>query len=138
MKYLRWIGFALGVFLASGLIESRGEQQNLAGVAAIVNNDVVTYSEVEEFVKPQENAARAKFTGAELTAEIKRIRAAGVEALINRALVHEAFVKVRKGVPHATFEEQVNIVTEELCHSDPAAFMKWVKEQRRAAYVKTL
>jgi hypothetical protein len=130
----RWIGLALGCFLAGGPVEARGE----GGIVAIVNNQVITASELEGFVGAQEAAAKQKLSGPEFDAEVRQIRADGLEALVNRQLVKEEFARLHMTDLHSrSVESQIDVLIREEFHGDGAAFMKWIAERRRMASVKT-
>ena len=55
--------FALSPFCCGALA---AEHEVVNGIAAIVNGDVITYSQVRELVEPRERMLRAQFQGEEL------------------------------------------------------------------------
>ena len=67
----RW--FAIALLAASGpallpicCAAFAGEAEIINGIAAVVNGDVITYSQVRELSAPRENLLRSQYTGAEL------------------------------------------------------------------------
>ena len=74
-------------------------QEVLDGIAAVVNNEVVTFSQVRELVASKEKSARDTYKGEELVAKIKEIRLAAINDLIDRLLILQEFKS--KGFPRA-------------------------------------
>ncbi|MBM3857920.1 MAG: peptidylprolyl isomerase, partial [Verrucomicrobia bacterium] len=52
----------------------QAEEVVVNGMAAIVNNDVITFSQVRELVAAQEKAAAQMYQGKQLEDKIKEIR----------------------------------------------------------------
>jgi hypothetical protein len=50
------------------------EPEVIDGVAAVVNGDVITFSQVQEVSGPRERTLREQYTGAELVEKIKEAR----------------------------------------------------------------
>src|ERR1041385_3207730 len=63
------------------------------GIAAIVNGDVITYSEVRGVSAPRETLLRSQYSGDELVNKIKETRQAALQDLIDRQLIIQAFKK---------------------------------------------
>ncbi len=61
----------------------------LDGVAAVVNGDVITFSQVREVVSARERALRAQFSGQDLVNKIKEARMGALKDL-NRPAAHSA------------------------------------------------
>lgn len=57
----------------------------LAGVAAAVNRNVITFSQVRELTAPTEAQARRELSGEALRARIKEIRLKAIDDLIRAA-----------------------------------------------------
>ena len=89
VKHLFLIALAL-ISITLARVQA-ADAQVLDGVAAVVNNDVVTFSQVRELTTPIENAARAHFTGAALAEKIKEVRTRAVNDLIDRQLIIQEF-----------------------------------------------
>ncbi|HEX5175814.1 MAG TPA: SurA N-terminal domain-containing protein, partial [Chthoniobacteraceae bacterium] len=67
--------------------------ESVNGIAAIVNNKVITYSEVREVVEPRERLLRSQYSGQELVNKITELRKAALQDLIDRQLIVQAFDK---------------------------------------------
>src|SRR5438034_8321346 len=76
------------------------------GVAAIVNDKVITYSEVRDYVQPVVAQLRRNVSGKEL---IEKVRAAQVDALnnlIERSLILQEFKEKGYSFPDSVVDEQ--------------------------------
>jgi len=63
------------------------EAEVVDGVAAVVNGEVVTYSQVRQVVGPREKLLRSQFQGEELVQKVKEARQAALSDLIDRQLI---------------------------------------------------
>jgi parvulin-like peptidyl-prolyl isomerase len=63
------------------------EPQVIDGVAAVVNGDVITFSQVEELSGPEERTLHEQYTGEDLIDKIKEARLAALNDLIDRQLI---------------------------------------------------
>jgi hypothetical protein len=54
------------------------------GIAAVVNGEVITYSQVRALSAPQERMLRQQYTGAELAKKLTELRELAVKDLIDR------------------------------------------------------
>src|SRR5881397_2406471 len=82
----------------------------LDGVAAIVNDKVITYSEVREYVQPVVAQLRRNFSGKDF---VEKVRAAQMDALnnlIERALILQEFKEKGYNFPESVVDEQFNDV----------------------------
>src|SRR6185436_447124 len=77
--------------VTSALPMSARAQEVLDGIAAVVNSDVVTFSQVRELVGPKERQARETLKGEVLVEKIKEIRLAAINDLIDRTLIIQEF-----------------------------------------------
>ncbi len=69
------------------------QPQVIDGVAAVVNGDVITFSQVQELSGPRERTLREQYNGAELIDKIKEARLSALNDLIDRQLIVEEFKK---------------------------------------------
>ncbi len=69
------------------------ESQVIDGIAAIVNGDVITYSQVRGLSGPRERLLHSQFKGEELAKQIKAAREAALKDLIDRQLIVQSFAK---------------------------------------------
>lgn len=119
---LSW--FALAVAIAP----SRG-QEVLDGIAAVVNDDVITFSQVRELIGPVEKAAREQLKGEELVSKIKEIRLKAINDLIDRQLILQEFRKNKFNIPDHYIEDRIGTIVREEFGGDRAAFVRTLQAQ---------
>ncbi len=99
------------------------------GVAALVNSDVITYSQVRNLSAPKERLLRSQFRGEELAAKIKEARAAALKDLIDRQLIIQAFKKEGYQIPDHFLDQQVKDIIQENFGGDRNTFIKTLQAQ---------
>lgn len=104
--------------------------ESVNGIAAIVNNKVITYSEVRELVAPRERVLRSQYSGQELASKITEVRKAGLQDLIDRQLIIQAFEKDKLQIPSHFIDERVDMVIKENFGGDRQAFIKTMESQK--------
>ncbi len=105
------------------------ESEVINGIAAIVNGDVITYSQVRELSAPREKLLRSQYTGAELEKALKEAREAALKDLIDRRLIIQAFQKEKYEIPDHFVEEQVRGIIKEAFGGDRNTFIKTLEAQ---------
>lgn len=123
--------FVCSIILALGLSGAAitSAQEVLDGIAAVVNDDVITFSQVRELIGPVEKAAREQLKGEELVAKIKEIRLKAINDLIDRQLILQEFRKNKFNIPPHFVEDQINKVVREEFGGDRAAFVRTLQAQ---------
>ena len=126
---LKWLLYLVlfTAFLAPGLQAS--DAQVIDGVAAVVNADVITFSQVQEVSGPRERTLREQFTGVELVDKIKEARLAALNDLIDRQLILQEFKKKKFTIPEYVVEDQVQGIIREEFGGDRQAFMRTLNAQ---------
>ncbi len=104
--------------------------ESVNGIAAIVNDKVITYSEVRELVAPRERVLRSQYSGQELANKISEVRKAGLQDLIDRQLIIQAFEKDKLQIPPHFIDERVDLVIKENFGGDRNAFIKTMESQK--------
>ncbi len=99
------------------------------GVAAVVNGEVVTYSQVRGLVAPREKLLRAQFNGEELTKKIKEVRSAALQDLIDRQLIIQSFKKENFQIPDHFVEERIHEILKQDFGGDRNTFVKTLEAQ---------
>lgn len=99
-------------------------QEVLDGLAAVVNDQPVTFSQVRELVGAKERAASEQFQGAELGEKIKKIRVEAIEELINRQLILQYFKEKGFQLPPYLIEDRIATIIREEHNGDRAAFAR--------------
>ena len=108
---------------------AQGEPEVVDGVAAVVNGDVVTYSQVRQVVAPREKLLRAQFKGEELIAKVKEARQAALNDLIDRQLIIQSFKKENFQIPDHFVEERVHDIIRTDFGGDRNTFIKTLEAQ---------
>jgi peptidyl-prolyl cis-trans isomerase SurA len=99
------------------------------GIAAVVNGDVITYSQVRALVAPREKLLRSQVTGEELVKQIKAVRQAALKDLIDRQLIIQAFKKESYDVPDHFVEQRMHDIIRENFGGDRNTFIKTLEAQ---------
>jgi len=107
----------------------RAEEQILNGIAAVVNSDVITYSEVQELVGTRERSLEEEDKGPDLADKVKQLRLAGVQLLIDNKLIIQDFNKNKYSVPDYVVDEQVKDRIKSQFGGDRAAFIRTLDAQ---------
>jgi len=105
------------------------EPQVVDGVAAVVNGDVITYSQVRALVAPREQLLRSQYTGEELANKVKEARSAALKDLIDRQLIIQAFKKENYQIPDHFVEERMHEIIQENFGGDRNTFIKTLEAQ---------
>ncbi len=105
------------------------EPQVIDGIAAIVNGDAITYSEVRAVSMPREKLLRSQYAGDELVNKIKETRQAALQDLIDRQLIIQAFKKESYQVPDHYVEERLHEIIQESFGGDRNTFIKTLEAQ---------
>jgi len=115
----------LALFAAAPPV-ARG-QEVLDGIAAVVNNDVITFRQVREMVGPKEQAAHQQLKGEALNEKVKEIRLQAVNDLIDRQLILQEFKSMQsKGasIPDHVLDEHISTIIREEFGNDRSAFIR--------------
>jgi peptidyl-prolyl cis-trans isomerase SurA len=104
-------------------------QEILDGVAAVVNGDVITYSQVRELVGAREEAARQMLSGQELVNKVKELRESALQDLIDRQLVLQEFKKKGLQVPDYVLDDRINEIIRDEFGGDRSAFLRTLSAQ---------
>ncbi len=121
------LAFATSSLLA--FLCSAPAQQVLDGIAAVVNDDVITFSQVRELIGSSEMAARQQLKGEELDTKIKEIRVRAINDLIDRQLILQEFYKNKFNIPDHFIEDRVQTIIREEFGGDRAAFVRTLAAQ---------
>ena len=134
---IRPLGAALlaaATFVTSPLCQGALGQDNndarvIDGIAAIVNGEVITYSEVRGLSAPRERLLRSQFKGEELEKQLKVARDAALQDLIDRQLIVQSFQKEKYELPSYFVEQRVNEIIRDDFGGDRATFIKTLQAQ---------
>ena len=105
------------------------EAQVVDGIAAIVNGEVITFSQVRELSAPRERLVRSQLTGKDLEKKLIELREAALKDLIDRRLVIEAFKKEDYQIPDHIVDQRVHDIIQESFGGDRNTFIKTLESQ---------
>ena len=126
----RFLTFALAICLIAPTLAQQA--QVIDGIAAVVNGDVITYSELREWIGARERALRSAYQGAELENKLKEIRLAALKDLVDRQLILQEFKKKEKDgatIPSYVLDDRVQTIIREEFGGDRSAFVRTLKSQ---------
>jgi parvulin-like peptidyl-prolyl isomerase len=99
------------------------------GVAAIVNDKVITYSEVRSFVQPVAQQLRRNFSGQDLVDQVRKAEMDALNQLIERALIIQEFKEKGYKIPETVIEQQINDIISSDYGGNRAAFVKTLEAE---------
>jgi peptidyl-prolyl cis-trans isomerase SurA len=105
------------------------EPEIVNGIAAIVNGEVVTYSQVRDLSGPREKLLRSQLKGDELITKIKEARQAALKDLIDRQLIIQSFKKENFQIPDHYVEGKMHEIIREDFGGDRNTFVKTLQAQ---------
>jgi peptidyl-prolyl cis-trans isomerase SurA len=103
--------------------------QVIDGVAAVVNNEIITYSQVRALVLPREKVLHSQYSGEELAKKVKEAREAALKDLIDRQLIIQSFAKENFQIPDHYVDRRVHEIIQENFGGDRNTFIKTLEAQ---------
>lgn len=124
---------AAAVAVACAQLPARAQQAEVVdGVAAIVNNDVITISQVRELIGARERSMREVYSGADLTEKVKEMRLAALKDLVDRQLILQEFKKMQEkgaNIPDYVVDDRIQTIIREEFGGDRSAFVRTLQAQ---------
>jgi peptidyl-prolyl cis-trans isomerase SurA len=99
------------------------------GIAAVVNGEVITYSQVRSLSAPEERMLRQQYTGPDLGKKLTDLRQLALKDLIDRRLVIQAFKKESYEIPDHLVDQRVQQIIRESFGGDRNTFVKTLEAQ---------
>ena len=99
------------------------------GIAAIVNSNVITYSDIREYTRPLLNQLSRNYTGRELVEKIKAAQMDALNNLIDRHLILQDFKGKGFSFPESVVDEQLNTTIVNEFGGDRAALIKTLEAE---------
>ena len=104
-------------------------EEVLNGIAAVVNGEIITFSQVRELVGARERSAAEIYQGEELQRRIKEMRQGAVQELVDRALILQEFRKKEFNIPSYIIDDSINRIIRQEFGGDRTAFVKTLQAQ---------
>jgi peptidyl-prolyl cis-trans isomerase SurA len=105
------------------------QAQVVDGIAAVVNGEVITYSQVRSLAAPREKMLRQQLTGKDLEQKLLELRNAALRDLIDRRLVIQAFKKESYQIPDHFVDQRLHDIIRENFGGDRNTFIKTLEAQ---------
>ncbi len=105
------------------------EEEVLDGIAAVVNGDVITFSQIRDMVGSREKALHDQFKGQELVEKIKQLRLAAVKELVDQQLIIQEFKKNKFSIPDYVIDDHIQSLIREQFGGDRNAFVRTLEAQ---------
>src|SRR5947208_11872916 len=112
--------FAIAFLVVLGLVMPplcraafAAELQVVDGIAAVVNTEVITYSQVRMLSAPREQLLRSQYTGEELQKQLKQVRELALKDLVDRRLIVQAFKKESYEIPDHFVDQRMHEIIRE-------------------------
>lgn len=101
-------------------------QSSSNGIAAVVNGNIITKSEVRDAVNAQEQMMRLEYQNdpAALQKELANLRATALDSLIDRELVLAEFKRMGAAIKSQWVDDDINSIVRESFKGDREAFVK--------------
>lgn len=120
------IGFVVMAFFAAPAAHG---QMLADGIAAVVNDKVITYVQINQQVAETEKLLRQNFQGEELFQRVKEAKLNVLRALIERELIIQDFKTAGGFIPETYTTERVNDIIRTEYGGDRVAFIKTLYER---------
>jgi peptidyl-prolyl cis-trans isomerase SurA len=121
--------YSIAALVSFSSLEAQ-DPQVLDGVAAVVNGDVITFSQVRELTGPLENQAKGNLSGEALGNRIKEVRLRALNDLIDRQLILQEFRKLKGAhIPAHVVDDRITALIREEFGGDRGAFLKTIAAQ---------
>src|SRR6266404_1167692 len=115
--------------LCHGALAAENDPRIIDGIAAIVNGDIITYSQVRGLSSPRERLLRTQYHGEEMEKQIQAARGAALQDLIDRQLIIQSFHKEKFELPEHFVDERVNDIIRDDFGGDRSTFIKTLQAQ---------
>lgn len=123
---------SVAAFALAGSALAQREAEVIDGIAAIVNKDVVTISQVRELIGVRERSLREMYRGQELEDKLKEMRLSAINDLVDRQLILQEFKKLQEkgaSIPEYVLDDRLKAVIREEFGGDRAAFVRTLQAQ---------
>ena len=123
------LNLLLAAFTVHAQDQPQPQEQVINGIAAVVNGDVITFSQVQELIVAQEKSAAQIYHGEELQQKIKVMRQQAIKDLIDRQLILQEFHKKEFTIPEYIIDDGVQRIIRQDFGGDRTAFVRTLQAQ---------
>lgn len=126
----RIFNLAVVVLLLTFLAQTQAQRTELIdGIAAVVNGEPITISQLRDLVGPRERALREAYSGQELLDRVKEIRMAALKDLIDRQLILQEFRNNEFSIPPYIVDDRIQTIIRQEFGGDRSAFVRTLQAQ---------
>ena len=129
IRFSSFFLFVVALTALVGIAPLPAAEEVINGIAAIVNGDVVTFSQVRELVAAQQKSASEIYQGEELQKKIKEMRDHAIQDLIDRDLILQEFKKKEFNIPSYIVDDSIQRIIRQEFGGDRTAFVKTLQAQ---------
>lgn len=104
-------------------------QEVVDGMAAVVNGEVITYSQVRALAAAQQKSVADLYHGDELQTKMKEVQKQAIKDLIDQALILQEFKKREFTIPSYIVDDSIQRIIREDFGGDRLAFVKTLQAQ---------
>ena len=124
MAFLSRLVLAFGLFLPLFPLQAQQPGSIIDGVAAIVNDKVITFSEVKKLCDGTERSLRDTYSGPELASHVREARRSTLKSLIEKELIIQDFNKKQFFIPESVVDDRLKETIQSQFDGDRTAFTR--------------
>lgn len=122
--FYRKKGYAYLALIAVGLCSQRQAKAQVDGIAAVVNDRAITFSQVKKEVGATEAQYREIYHGLELVEKLKEARLGALKSLIERELIIQEFKQKGWFIPDNIIEDRFRGIIKQQYDGDRTALIR--------------
>lgn len=126
---MRFRNFLCAAMAAWFLGSTGGSAQVLDGIAAIVNTNIITFSDVRDMVLPVERDLRRTYQGKDLQDKLKSAALDALNTLVERTLIVQEFNTKEFKMPESAVEERLRDIIRQDYGGDKKLLIKTITAQ---------
>lgn len=126
MRFRTFLSVGVAVWMLGSL---SGYAQVLDGIAAIVNTNIITFSDVRDMVLPVERELRRTYQGQELQDKLKSSALDALNTLVERTLIVQEFNSKEFKMPESAVEERMRDIIRQDYGGNKSLMIKTITAQ---------
>jgi parvulin-like peptidyl-prolyl isomerase len=121
--------FSTILILLTASVTLNAAEEVVNGIAAVVNGDIITFSQVRELMGAREKSASQIYQGEDLQKRVLEMRKEAINDLIDRALILQEFKKKEFNIPSYIIDDSVQRIIRQEFGGDRTAFVRTLQSQ---------
>jgi parvulin-like peptidyl-prolyl isomerase len=119
----------MAVLALAARVAAAGESVLVDGVAAYVNDHVVTIGDVQAIIEPVRRQLIAKYSGVDLAARLRQAFSEGLDTLVDRRLILDAYEKLDRKLPQWVIDERIEAIVRDQFGGDRAKALNQLSKE---------